>query len=125
VVAVLATIALASRAPDADAATATATDTATATATDTATATATDTATVFETPGARSLREGGTIDLNEAGVTDLVLLPRIGPRLAERIVADRTEHGRYRRLEDLERVSGVGPRTVERLRPLVRVTSPP
>lgn len=57
------------------------------------------------------------IDLNAAGADELQLLPGIGPALAERIVADRLEHGAFATVEDLRRVRGVGERTVLNLRP--------
>lgn len=74
-----------------------------------------------ESPDARALREGEPLDLNRATAEDLVLLPRIGPSLAARIVAHRAEHGPFVRLEDLEQVRGIGPRTVETLRPLATI----
>jgi competence protein ComEA len=59
------------------------------------------------------------IDLNSAGAAELDLLPRIGPALAERILADREENGRYDSVDDLRRVSGIGPKTVEKIRAFV------
>ena len=64
------------------------------------------------------------IDLNRASVEGLQALPGVGPQMARRIVAYRTQHGPFRRLEDLAAVRGIGPRTVERLRPLTTVTTP-
>lgn len=61
------------------------------------------------------------VDLNRAGVDELRLLPRIGPTLAARIVEDRERRGMYRSVEDLERVTGIGPRTVMRVRSLATV----
>lgn len=52
------------------------------------------------------------IDLNRAAVDELVSLPRIGPKLARRIVEGRP----YEDLEALVRVRGIGPATVQRLR---------
>lgn len=60
------------------------------------------------------------IDVNVASEGDLERLPRIGPALAARIV----EHRPYRTIDDLGRVPGIGPRTIERLAPLVTFTSP-
>lgn len=76
---------------------------------------------VVESAAARDLREGRRIDLNRASLEDLTLLPRIGPALAGRIVEDRTKNGPLERVEDLVRVRGIGPKMLERLRPLVRV----
>ena len=61
------------------------------------------------------------IDLNTATAPELELLPGIGPALAQRIIADRDARGRFRSLNDLDRVSGIGPRTIERLRDKVKV----
>ena len=64
------------------------------------------------------------LDLNGASEADLQALPGIGPQIARRIVAHRSEHGPFRSLEDLMAVRGIGPKTVERLRPLATVTAP-
>lgn len=64
----------------------------------------------------------GPVDLNTAGAEELQRLPGIGPALAGRIVEWRTQHGRFRSVPDLAQVPGIGPRTVERLEPLVRAT---
>lgn len=57
------------------------------------------------------------INVNRADRDELQLLPGIGPVMADRIVEDRTRFGFFRSLDDLERISGIGPRTVEQLRP--------
>lgn len=62
-----------------------------------------------------------TININTATAAELELLPGIGPALAQRIIDHRREHGAFRRIEDLDDVKGIGPRTLEKLRPLVRV----
>lgn len=67
----------------------------------------------------------GALDLNRASTAELELLPRIGPRLAERIVADRRANGPFRSVDDLDRVPGIGPRTLELIRPHARVADPP
>ncbi|WP_246528107.1 helix-hairpin-helix domain-containing protein [Pseudarthrobacter albicanus] len=64
---------------------------------------------------------GGKIDLNTAGVEELGTLPRVGPVLAQRIVDWRKQHGRFKTVEELDAVDGVGPKLLEALRPLVRV----
>ena len=63
----------------------------------------------------------GRIDLNTADVAALDTLPRIGPALAERIVAWRDENGRFTSVDDLLAVSGIGDKMLESLRDLVRV----
>jgi len=59
------------------------------------------------------------LDLNTANWVELSQLPGIGPTLARRIVAERNENGRFESVEDLERVRGIGPKTVARLAKLV------
>jgi competence protein ComEA len=76
-----------------------------------------------ERPTARALREGRPLELNRASEADLVLLPGIGPSLARRIVASREEEGLFPTVDALDRVRGIGPATLERLRPLLRVSS--
>ncbi|TVQ78404.1 MAG: helix-hairpin-helix domain-containing protein [Phycisphaeraceae bacterium] len=66
-----------------------------------------------------------TIDLNHADSDLLQLLPGIGPRRAEAIVEERRTRGAFVSLEDLQRVSGIGPRTIDRIAPFVRVGPPP
>ena len=64
-----------------------------------------------------------TLDLDSAGVADLDALPGIGPVLARRIVEHRRLHGRFRHVDELLLVPGIGPRLVERLRPFLREPS--
>src|SRR3989304_3782529 len=71
--------------------------------------------------GRRPALPGTALDVNTATAADLDALPGLGPGLAGRIVEHRRTHGRFERLEDLLEVEGVGPRVLERLRPLLRV----
>jgi len=59
--------------------------------------------------------------LNGATAEALACVRGIGPSLAARIVEDRAARGLFRRLEDLDRVPGIGARLVERFRPFLRV----
>jgi competence protein ComEA len=63
---------------------------------------------------------GYTVDLNEADWPELTVLPGVGETLARRIVEDREQHGPFRDFDDLRRVRGIGPRTLERLTPYLR-----
>jgi competence protein ComEA len=57
------------------------------------------------------------IDINSAPWTEFATLPAVGELLAKRIVASRESEGPFRSHEDLRRVYGIGPRTLERMRP--------
>lgn len=66
----------------------------------------------------------GLIDLNTASAGTLQQLPRIGPKIAARIVAYREAHGPFRRIQDLEQVRGIGAKTLARLKPYLVVEEP-
>lgn len=57
------------------------------------------------------------VDVNSAGWPELSQLPDVGETLARRIVESRDADGRYGDLNDLLRVNGIGPRTLERMKP--------
>ena len=68
---------------------------------------------------------GLPIDVNRAGVTALQAVPGIGPTRASAIVADRAAEGPFESVDALDRVTGIGPATVQRLRPFLTVGSVP
>jgi len=72
-----------------------------------------------EVPPDRGVEAGG-VDPNAAGLAALVRLPGVGPALARRILEDRERNGPYRRPEDLLRVRGIGPATLDKMRPGLR-----
>jgi competence protein ComEA len=72
----------------------------------------------------RALRDGARIDLNRAQPGDLELLPGLGPKLARRIVEHRRVHGAFRTSDELLQVHAIGPRTLQRLKPLLEVSVP-
>ena len=55
---------------------------------------------------------GGKLNINRATVTDFDRLPRIGPTLAERIVAYREDNGPFATLDELGNVPGIGELTL-------------
>ncbi|MDP4200647.1 MAG: helix-hairpin-helix domain-containing protein [Bacteroidota bacterium] len=55
----------------------------------------------------------GSISLNRATRADLMKLPNIGPATADRIIAYRSERGRFRTLAELRNVRGIGPKHFE------------
>lgn len=71
------------------------------------------------------LAPGERIDPNRATADELQRLPRVGPALAERIVAHREARGGLRSLADLDEVPGVGPAMLRSLAPLLALPAAP
>ncbi len=66
---------------------------------------------------------GGTtlININTASETDLEALPGVGPVTAAAIIDYRTQNGPFSAVDDLIDVSGIGPSTLEQIRPFATV----
>jgi competence protein ComEA len=65
-----------------------------------------------------------TVNINQAASAELMRLPRVGAKLADRIVAHRAQHGPFRRVEDLMEVKGVGEKFFTTLKPYLAVSGP-
>ncbi len=63
------------------------------------------------------------IDVNSATWVEWGQLDGIGDALARRIVADREQNGPFGSIDDLRRIKGIGPKTLERIRPWLTVDS--
>ena len=61
------------------------------------------------------------LDLNQATLQQLDALPGIGPATAQAILDYRAQHGRFRSVDDLLNVRGIGDAKLEQVRALVRV----
>lgn len=61
-------------------------------------------------------QEVAPINVNTADAELLAELPGIGPSRAEALIEERETHGAFENAADLERVSGIGPATVDRMR---------
>ncbi len=75
-------------------------------------------------PRPGSVGTGGSavkINLNTATEADLEKLPGVGPKTAAAIVADREARGPFGRIEDLQRVRGIGSKKFEALKDFVTV----
>ena len=64
---------------------------------------------------------GGRVNINTADQAALETLPRVGPALAQRIIAWRDDNGRFAAIDDLRSVTGIGDKTFEGLRELITV----
>lgn len=61
------------------------------------------------------------VSINRGTVAELDTLPGIGPSYAQRIVDYRTKNGPFKTIDDLDKVTGIGPATIEKLRGLVEL----
>ena len=59
------------------------------------------------------------VHLNTASAEDLERLPRIGPKMAQKILRWRTDHGPFRTVEDLAEIPGIGKKTIDEIRDMV------
>ena len=64
------------------------------------------------------------LDPNELDPAGWMVLPGIGPVLAQRIVAMRERLGRFATLEQLELVKGIGPKRLAAIRPFLETPTP-
>jgi competence protein ComEA len=62
------------------------------------------------------------VDLNTADAAALTKIPGIGPATAQRIIEWREQSGPFRQVEDLMKVKGIGEKSLEKLRPYVKVS---
>ena len=73
------------------------------------------------TPAGTAQKGSTPVNINTATAEELQTLPRIGPAMAQRIIAWREAHGGFRSVDELDAVPGIGPSMLENLRPLVMV----
>lgn len=63
------------------------------------------------------------VNINTASVAELQTLPRIGPQIAQRIVDYRTKNGKFKRVEDIMKVRGIGEKVFEEIKDKITVGS--
>lgn len=63
----------------------------------------------------------GKLNVNTATAQELEMLPEIGPALSQRIVDYRTDNGYFDSVDELTEVTGIGPKSIEKIRPYVTV----
>jgi competence ComEA-like helix-hairpin-helix protein len=71
---------------------------------------------------ARPLDPNERIDIDRASPQELARLPKVGPRLAKVILANREKEGPFGSLEGLDRVAGIGPGLLKVIAPHVAFT---
>lgn len=66
----------------------------------------------------------GKVNINQATVEQISYLPRIGTKVAARVLDYRKTHGQFARPEDLMEVKGIGEKLFLTLKPYVAVSGP-
>ena len=66
-------------------------------------------------------QETEKININKASVEELTQLKRIGPKIGQRIVEYREKHGPFGQPEDIMKVKGIGPKTLELIKDQITV----
>lgn len=61
------------------------------------------------------------VNINTADLAELMTIPQIGEVLAQRIIDYRTEHGNFKSISELTKVSGIGEKTLEAIKDYVTV----
>jgi len=56
------------------------------------------------------------VNINTASEAEFEALKGIGPAKAKAIIEYRNQHGHFKSIDDLEKVSGVGPSTINQIR---------
>ena len=62
------------------------------------------------------------VEINQATWVELLQLEGLGETTARQVVSDRESRGLFRDVDDLQRVKGIGPATLAKLRPQVTCT---
>lgn len=66
----------------------------------------------------------GKVNINTATAQELMLLPRVGNVIAQRIIEFRTQHENFQKPEDLMLVQGIGKKFFDSLKSYITVTGP-
>ena len=69
--------------------------------------------------GCNPLVFGQPLNINEASIEHLMSLPHIGEKRATDIMTHRLNHGDFKKLQDLDQVRGIGPKTLSKIQPYI------
>jgi competence protein ComEA len=61
------------------------------------------------------------VNINTASAAELTKLPRVGEKMAQRIIDFRKKHGKFKRVQDLMKVKGIGEKVFQQLKNRITV----
>lgn len=61
------------------------------------------------------------ININTAGTAQLIQLPRVGEKIAQRIIDFRKKNGNFKRIQDIMKVRGIGLKTYKKFEKMITV----
>lgn len=61
------------------------------------------------------------VNINTATLEELQKLPRVGPKVAQRIIDFRTKNGNFKKVEELMKVRGIGEKTFAQMKDMLTV----
>lgn len=64
------------------------------------------------------------VNLNTASSAELQQVPGIGPATAEKILQTRKSYGKFKNVNDLEAIRGIGPKRLDKMRKYLTVGAP-
>jgi competence protein ComEA len=62
------------------------------------------------------------ININTANVNQLSTLPRIGVKIGNRIINFRKKHGKFKKIEEIMKVKGVGEKVFQKIKNRIKVS---
>lgn len=66
-------------------------------------------------------KAGSIVNINKATQTELETLPGIGPSLAGRIISYREQNGKFKKVEDIKNVAGIGDSKFENIKDFIKI----
>ncbi len=66
-------------------------------------------------------KNNSKVNINKGGLEQLITLPGVGEALAQRIISYREENGKFKKIEELKNVSGIGDKKYESLKELITI----